>query len=70
MTQEDINNRFIYHTPKLGQPETYKLLRDKAKEFAELINTVCPESREKSLAITELENSVFWANTSIARHGI
>ena len=69
MTQEDIDNRFIYHAPKPGQPEIYQELRSKAKELAELMNKHCPESREKSLAITELENSVFWTNASIARHG-
>ncbi len=69
MTQEDINNRFTYHAPKEGQPAIYQALREAAKGLAEHINSVCPESREKSLAITELEASIFWANASIARHG-
>ena len=66
-TKRQIENNFKYHAPKEGQPEIYTALRAKAKEFAELINQVCPASREKSLAITELETSVFWANASIAR---
>lgn len=67
MDQSEIDVRFTYHAPKTGQPELYVKLRDKAKEFAMLINEVCPESREKALAFTQLEDSVFWANSAIAR---
>ena len=67
MIQADIDNRFRYHPPKEGQPEKYTAIRDKAKELAELINKLCPVSREQSLAMTNLEQSVFWANASIAR---
>ena len=63
-----IENNFKYHTPKEGQPEKYEVLREKAKEFAYLIEELCPKSREKSLAMTQLETAVFWANASIARN--
>jgi hypothetical protein len=66
----DIENRFTYHAPKPGQPETYELIRNKAKEFAILLDRECPDSREKSLAITKIEEAVFWANASIAREEI
>jgi len=69
MEEREIATRFTYHTPKEGQPEIYVKLRDKAKELAILINDVCPESREKALAFTQLEDAVFWANASIARRG-
>lgn len=67
MEQQEVETRFIYHAPKAGQPEIYVRLRDKAKEMAILINDVCPESREKALAFTQLEDAVFWANAAIAR---
>ena len=67
MGPTELDNRFTYHAPKEGQPEIYGNIRNKAKELATLINEVCPESREKALAMTELENSVFWANACIAR---
>ena len=51
----DLKNRFTYHPPKPGQPEKYQALRDKALAFGELIEEFCPHSRERSLAITELE---------------
>ena len=67
MRQEDINRNFTYHPPKEGQPQMYTDIRDKAKELAEMINGICPDGREKSLAMTKLEESVMWANASIAR---
>lgn len=64
----DINNNFTYHAPKPGQPEKYTKIRETAKEFAILLDASCPDSREKSLAFTKLEESVMWANASIARN--
>jgi len=65
---QDIENRFTYHPLKEGQPEKYTKLREKAKELAYMIEILCPNSREKSLAITKLEEMVFWANASVARN--
>jgi len=62
-----IENNFKYHSPKEGQPEKYTAIREKAKELAYLIDELSPPSREKALAITKLEESVMWANASIAR---
>lgn len=67
MTQQDIDNRFTYHAPKEGQPFKYETLREFARQFAIKIDELCPEGREKSLAITHLEEVVMWANASIAR---
>ncbi|QDQ03165.1 hypothetical protein FOH38_23495 [Lysinibacillus fusiformis] len=63
-----IENNFKYHAPKEGQLEKYGAIREKAKELAYLIEKECPNSREKSVAITNLENAVMWANASIARN--
>lgn len=65
----DLEKRFTYHPPQPGQPEKYVEIRETAKKFAELLNTLCPDSREKSLAVTHIEEAVFWANASIARNG-
>ncbi len=65
---EDLNKRFTYHTPKEGQPQKYENIRKNALALAELLNAMCPDSREKSLAITSLEEAVMWANASIARN--
>jgi hypothetical protein len=65
---KQIENNFKYHAPKEGQPEKYNAIREKAKELAYLIDEVCPESREKSVAITNLETTVMWANAAVARN--
>ena len=67
MEASDLNNRFTYHAPKEGQPAIYEETRDRAHRYAMYLNNACPESREKSLAITKLEEAVFWANAAIAR---
>ncbi|GAC43084.1 DUF7681 family protein [Paenibacillus popilliae] len=63
-----IENNFKYHAPKEGQPEKYTAIRDKAKELAYLIDELAPNSREKSLTMTNLEQAVMWANAAIARN--
>jgi hypothetical protein len=63
-----VENNFKYHAPKGDQPEKYVALREKAKELAYLIIEKCPPSRERSVALTNLEDSVMWANASIARN--
>jgi tRNA(Ile)-lysidine synthase TilS/MesJ len=63
-----IEKNFTYHPPKGNQQERYISLRNKAKELAIHIVETCPDSRERSLALTSLENSIFWANASIARN--
>lgn len=64
----DFENTYTYHEPKGDQAERYKMIRAKARELAELIEIVCPSSRERSLAHTKLEEATMWANASIARN--
>lgn len=66
--RNQIEVNFSYHAPKDGQPQKYTNIRDQAKHFAYLIDTMCPMSREKSLALTKLEECVMWANASISRN--
>ena len=63
----DLQKRFTYHAPKPGQPEIYTMLREQAKELAYNFLANCPDSRERSLALTKLEEAVMWANAAIAR---
>lgn len=63
-----IENNFSYHAPKEGQPVMYEQIRSQAKELAYIFNGLCPLSRERSVALTKLEEAVFWANASIARN--
>ena len=65
---QQFENNFKYHSPKEGQPEKYEWLRENGKQLAYLFDALCPNSREKSLAITKLEEAIMWANASIARN--
>lgn len=65
---DKIRNNFTYHPPKDGQSEKYHILRESAFHIACQIEKYCPDSREKSLAFTNLEQCIMWANASIARN--
>ena len=68
MAPGDLKNRFTYHAPKEGQPAQFESLRETALYLANQIDVSQPDSREKSLAITALEECVMWANAGIARN--
>lgn len=61
-------NNFSYHAPIVGQKERYENIRSTAGDFAHLLVTNCPPSRELSLALTHLEDVVYTANAAIARN--
>lgn len=63
-----IENDFTYHPPVGDQADRYEEIRGMAREFALWLVSNTPGSREQSLALTNLEQVVFWANASIARH--
>lgn len=67
MEAKDIINRFTYHKPNEWQAEEYEKLRAKGKQLAMSVELLCPNGREKSLAITKIEEAVMWANAAIAR---
>jgi hypothetical protein len=64
----ELIKRFTYHAPKGDQAQRYEFIRTVAGELAEVLVGQTPASREQSLAITALEESVFWANAAIARN--
>lgn len=66
IAREEIKNRFTYHAPHGNQAERYEAIRMEGHNLAEFINVRCPDGREKSLAITKLQEAVMWANCSIA----
>ena len=66
--EKELAKRFTHHAPKGGQVQKFEEIRDMGKAFVEIIDTLCPDSREKSLAITKIEEAVMWANAGIARN--
>ena len=68
MTDFEIERNFSYHAPTEEQVDRFETIRNGAKSLAAYVNEYCPDSREKSLAITKLEEFVMWANASVARN--
>ena len=68
MEYNQIEDIFTYHKPNGTQPTRYEMIRAKAKELAHLINNNTPPSAEQTLAIRKLQESVMFANASIAIH--
>lgn len=64
----DIDRRFTYHAPVAEQVERYAVLRGLGKDVARAVVQLTPVSREQSIAITKLEEAIFWANAAIARN--
>lgn len=67
MDVQELETRYTYHAPKADQPGRYASLRGEAQRLAALIEALCPESREKALAHTNVEQAIMWANAAIAR---
>ena len=68
MEPKDIENRFRYHPPTTElRKEAHENTRIACWGLAQLLNESLPEGREKSLAITHLEETMFWSNAAIAR---
>lgn len=63
-----IENNFVYHAPKGDQVERYAKIRAEFKALALMLVDECPSSRELSLALTDMESAVMWANAAIARN--
>lgn len=55
------------HRPTAAGIELIERFRGEFIALAEQVESRCPPSRERSLAITKLEEAVFWTVASIAR---
>ncbi len=69
MTDQDeqrLANSFTYHAPKNDQQERYVALRGCAHDLAIMLMENVPPGRERSLALTKLEECIMWANKGIA----
>jgi len=63
-----IKKAFDHHILTDDATKRCKEIREVAGELAHFIACNSPESREQSLALTSLEDAVFWANAAIARN--
>lgn len=68
MDSKDIENRFAFHAASDEEKRNaHTSVRNVCREVADFLNEKLPEGREKSTAITKLEEVMFWANASLAR---
>lgn len=67
MDSNDLDNRFKYHKPDPTTAENHQQIRTACLYLADELNAALPEGREKSLAMTNLEQTMFWANAALAR---
>jgi hypothetical protein len=68
MHTEDIANRFAFHAAATEEKrEDHTSVRVNCANLAHFLNDKLPDGREKSTAITKLEEVMFWANAAVAR---
>jgi hypothetical protein len=56
-----IDKPFAYHKPSPDGLERITTLREAFSVVKATIEAACPESRQRSVALTELETSAMWA---------
>ncbi|MBF6301186.1 hypothetical protein IU459_27110 [Nocardia amamiensis] len=64
---DDIDNRFNYHPASGDKVTAHEQTRAACRELAHRFDRELPPGREKALALTKLEETMFWANAAIAR---
>lgn len=64
----ELDNTYTYHAPHGDQQQRYENIRAHAKHFATIVLGACPASRERSLALTSIQQATQMANAAIAIH--
>lgn len=67
MTPSEMDRRFDYHPPKDGGIR-HSEIRARVRNLADELDDMLPEGYEKSVAITKLEEALFWSNAAVARN--
>ena len=65
LTNKEIDRRFGCRVLSEEANTHCIKIQEAGKRMAKLINKSCPDSREKSLAFTKIEEAVMWALASI-----
>lgn len=68
MAQDDkeLHNRFGFHPANDVSRPLHEEIRTRSEALAQFYNRVLPDSREKSLALTNLQQAAMWANAAVA----
>ena len=68
VTNKDLHHRFSHHPPTDESIEKHSTVREECLLLAYSLNELLPEGREKSTALTKLEEVMMHANAAIARN--
>lgn len=63
----DLDNIYSYHKPSQSDITRHAAIRDAASAFAGVVLSNAGSGRERSLALTQIEQAMFWANAAVAR---
>lgn len=69
MSVDQLKNLFTYHEPSVEDISKYDEIRGAALTFAYVIERLCPESPDRTVAIRKLREVVFTSNSAIATGG-
>jgi hypothetical protein len=64
----DIRERFKFHPATPATGPKHDEVREKCRVLALWLAAALPPSRERSLALTSLQETMMWANAAIAIH--
>lgn len=66
-TKKELETRFGFHKQTELSTRQHHAVRAAYLTFAEMLDRILPDGREKALAFTELENSSMWSHKAIAQ---
>ena len=68
LSAEEIQNRVTFHSPTPSGIDRHAVLSKAAGYLLSVIEDTVPDGREKSLAITNVEQAKMWASAGVARN--
>lgn len=66
---DELDRRFTAHKVDADSVTCMEDVRGQGRALALAVLRVVPEGREQAVALTKIEEAVFWANAGIAREG-
>lgn len=67
ISRDEVERRFTFHVSDNAKAPYHESIRSGCQTLAGSLVEILPDCRETSLAITALEEAMFWANAALAR---